>query len=193
MLSSSLPLYTDWNANILVVVVTLLLVSLAVLIHYEGLSLLNQWLRVRAQEQRRKLVLYSITGVICLHLLEIWLFGIAYYVLQLFPACGYIKNVSIAQIGRPPQHFLDDIYFSSVVFSSVGFGDLIPVGPIRFMAGTQGLVGLVLIGWSASFTYLEMQRNWPLSDQDAPNSSTPNPEISNPETSNPETSNKKGA
>lgn len=176
MLSSSLPLYTDWNANILVVLVTLLLVSLAVLIHYEGLSLLNQWLRVRAQAQRRKLVLYSITGVICLHLLEIWLFGVGYYLLRSFPECGYIQNISLQNIGNPPQHFLDDIYFSSVVFSSVGFGDLVPVGPIRFIAGTQGLVGLVLIGWSASFTYLEMQRNWPLSDPETPNQETPKKE-----------------
>jgi hypothetical protein len=35
---------------------------------------------------------------------------------------------------------------------------------MRFMAGVEGLVGLVLIGWSASFTYLEMQRYWPTRD-----------------------------
>ncbi len=158
-----LPAYNDWSTNTIVVLVTLLLVSLAVLIHYEGLSFLNQWLRRDSDTAQRRLVLYSIGGVICLHLLEIWLFGIGYYCLQLFPKCGYIQNIS----GQPP-HFLDDIYFSSAVFSSVGFGDLVPVGPIRFIAGTEGLVGLVLIGWSASFTYLEMQRYWQLSDTELP-------------------------
>jgi hypothetical protein len=42
----------------------------------------------------------------------------------------------------------------------VGFGDLAPVGPIRFLAGTTALTGFVLITWSASFTYLEMARDW---------------------------------
>jgi hypothetical protein len=54
----------------------------------------------------------------------------------------------------------DAIYFSASVFTTLGFGDLSPVGPIRFVAGTEALTGLVLIGWSASFTYLEMQRYW---------------------------------
>ena len=157
MLSGTL--YSDWAANVTVVGMTLILVSLAVLIHYEGLSFLNQWLRRRGQSPRRRLLLYSITGVIFLHLIEIWLFGIGYYVLQCFPQYGYIH-------GSEARHFLDDIYFSSAVYSSVGFGDLVPIGPIRFIAGTEGLVGLVLIGWSASFTYLEMQRYWPSADEE---------------------------
>ena len=41
-----------------------------------------------------------------------------------------------------------------------GFGDVAPVGPIRFMAGTMALTGFVMITWSASFTYLEMARFW---------------------------------
>ena len=150
-------LYTDWTANIVVVMVTLLLVFFVVLIHYEGLSFLNQWLRRRYQSPRRRLLLYSIAGVICLHLIEIWLFGIGYHLLHYFPQCGYIQ-------GSQSRHFLDHIYFSSAVYSTVGFGDLVPVGAIRFIAGTEGLVGLVLIGWSASFTYLEMQRYWPASE-----------------------------
>ena len=45
-------------------------------------------------------------------------------------------------------------------YTTVGFGDVTPVGPIRFMAATEALTGLVLITWSASFTYLEMERFW---------------------------------
>ncbi len=33
-------------------------------------------------------------------------------------------------------------------------------GPIRFIGGTMALTGLVLITWSASFTFLEMERFW---------------------------------
>jgi hypothetical protein len=42
----------------------------------------------------------------------------------------------------------------------VGFGDIVPVGPIRFMAGMEGLTGLVMITWSASYAFLEMHRDW---------------------------------
>jgi hypothetical protein len=45
-------------------------------------------------------------------------------------------------------------------YTTVGFGDVSPVGPIRFLAGTSALTGFVMITWSASFTFLEMERFW---------------------------------
>ena len=32
----------------------------------------------------------------------------------------------------------------------------IPIGPIRFVTGTQSIAGLTLITWSASCTFIEM-------------------------------------
>ncbi len=52
------------------------------------------------------------------------------------------------------------VYFAAVTFSTLGLGDLVPSGTIRFMVGTESLVGFVLISWSAAFTYLEMERFW---------------------------------
>ena len=57
--------------------------------------------------------------------------------------------------------WVDSFYFSVVAVTTVGFGDVYPVGPIRFMTGMEALTGLVMITWSASFTFLEMQRDWP--------------------------------
>jgi hypothetical protein len=34
------------------------------------------------------------------------------------------------------------------------------IGAIRFLAGTEALTGFVLVTWSASFTFVEMQRFW---------------------------------
>ena len=42
----------------------------------------------------------------------------------------------------------------------MGFGDIEPFGYIRFLAGIEALTGLLLITWSASFLFLEMQRFW---------------------------------
>ena len=55
---------------------------------------------------------------------------------------------------------MDSVYFSFTVFSTVGFGDIEPTGNLRFLTGIESLTGLVLITWSASFLYFEMQRHW---------------------------------
>ncbi len=51
-------------------------------------------------------------------------------------------------------------YFSTETFTSLGFGDMMPVGPIRMLAGIEALNGLLLIGWSASYLYIAMERYW---------------------------------
>jgi len=55
---------------------------------------------------------------------------------------------------------LDCVYFSAVCFTTLGLGDMFPIGAIRFMTGAEALCGLVLITWSGSFTFVEMQRFW---------------------------------
>jgi hypothetical protein len=46
------------------------------------------------------------------------------------------------------------------MYTSLGIGDIVPVGNLRFLAGLETLTGLVLITWTASFMYIEMQRFW---------------------------------
>jgi len=145
------PAYSHWPANLAVVVVTIVAIVLCVLTHYEGLVGLSRALQARRRHQRVKVV-YAILALLLLHVVEIWIFGVAFWGLLQWPECGALST-------RSP-HFFDAVYFSAITYSTVGYGDMVPVGPIRFMAGTESLVGLVLITWSASFTYLEMQRFW---------------------------------
>lgn len=145
-------MYTNLAADLLVVFVTAATVALAVLVHYEGLAGLSTWL-ARPQLQRRRKVLLGVYGVILLHVVEIWLFGSSLWLLLKVPDTGAILGTS-----RAP--FLDAIYLSSITFSTVGFGDLAPVGPVRFLSGTEALTGFILITWSASFLYLEMEKYW---------------------------------
>lgn len=51
-------------------------------------------------------------------------------------------------------------YFSTTTYTTLGYGDIIPTGPLRFLASVEALTGFLLVTWSASFTYLEMQRFW---------------------------------
>lgn len=125
---------------------------MCVLLQYEYLVLV--WRRLSAHTGHRRVkVLYGIVAVMLLHVAEIWIFGAMTFVLLLWPACGSLA-------GPLEASFLECVYLSAVTFSTVGFGDVSPVGPIRFLAGTEALGGFVLITWSASFTYLEMERFW---------------------------------
>jgi hypothetical protein len=145
--------YTDWNANLLVVLGTIVSVGICVLLHYEGLSLLSRWQQQSHEQHRRRKVLYGIFGVLFLHVLEIWIFGAASWILLSVETTGGVA-------GTHQPGILDAVYLAAMTYSTVGFGDLAPVGPIRFMFGTMALTGFVLITWSASFTFLEMERYW---------------------------------
>lgn len=64
-------------------------------------------------------------------------------------------------IGNFNGTLLDCVYFSFSTFTTAGYGDIEPTGNLRFLTGVEGLTGLVLVGWSASFLFIEMQRYWP--------------------------------
>lgn len=141
-----------FSVNLAVVLLTLVAVVAAVGLHYEGLNWLARWL-ARSKGQRRRRVLRAVIGVLVLHITEIWIFGCVYWLSLALPGAGSVVGVSTPGI-------LDTVYLSAMTFSTVGFGDVAPHGAIRFIAGTEAVLGLFLIAWSATFTYLEMERNW---------------------------------
>jgi Ion channel len=146
-------MYENWVANGWVVLATFLAVGACVLIHYEGLTFVSRVLARRHESERRRKVLYGILGVLALHIVEIWLFGLTFYGLLQLPDTGSIT-------GAHPLGLFDAVYLASMCYTTVGFGDVSPVGSIRFLAGTSALTGFVMITWSASFTFLEMERFW---------------------------------
>lgn len=135
-----------------VTLVALGLSSACVLFHYEALSLLNRFLP-RLQMRRRPRMLVLVFAVLALHSLEILLFAIGYMLLAGVPGHGGL-------VSHAPLGFVDYGYFSAVAYTTLGLGDIVPVGAIRILAGSQSLLGFVLITWSASFTFLEMQTYW---------------------------------
>ena len=130
---------------------TFVLVALCVTLHYEALNGCNLWLqRVRKRRQR---VVVMIGIVLLTHIAEIWVFAFGYWFFGGSEDLGRIAGIE----GRA---FAEHVYFSAIVYTTVGFGDLIPLGHTRFLAAVEALTALVLIAWSASFTFLEMQRSW---------------------------------
>lgn len=144
--------YDDWSANLLMVLATVCAVCICVLLHYEVLNFLSMRL-ARMKTQRRRRVLFAILGVLWVHVAEIWIFGFFYGVLLLWPGFG--------STAADMSSIFDRVYLSAMTFTTVGAGEAYALsGPVRFLAGTEALAGLVLITWSASFTFLEMARFW---------------------------------
>ena len=138
----------------LVAVVAFAITALAVVIHYEGVHWLARRYATREPRRDRRAMLKIIFALLGLHIVEIWCYGIAYWVLARMPDTGFVHG------SHGMDRVFDAIYFSAATYSTVGFGDLAPVGALRLLAGLEAVTGLLLITWSASFTYFEMSRLW---------------------------------
>jgi len=136
-----------------VVFATALCVVGCIALHYEGLTHIARRLSKAHVSQTRRKVLYAVLAAVVLHVVEIWMFGLVFWLCLMLPGSGAIA-------GAYDGSLLDAVYLSAVTYTTVGFGDVAPVGAIRFIAGTEALVGFMMITWTASFTFLEMQRYW---------------------------------
>ena len=128
------------------------MVLLTVTIHYEGLQLISKILARWNLGGRRAIVL-AILSLFALHTVEVWLYAAAYLVASALPPGGGFG-------GEFAGHWNDYLYFSAVSYTSLGLGDVYPQGGMRLIAGVEALNGLMLIAWSASFSYLMMERLW---------------------------------
>jgi hypothetical protein len=129
-----------------------LVVATAVLVHYEFLFRLSAVIP-KIQIKHRYKIVFGVFGALVAHAVEIWLFALAYYLMHNAEGWGELT-------GNFNGSLMDCVYFSFTVFSTVGFGDIVPIGDLRFLTGIESLTGLVLITWSASFLFFEMQRYW---------------------------------
>ena len=134
--------------------VTLLLVAFSALAHYETLRLCNDYLPRLHWVAGRAQVLLALGTAFASHLAQIACFAAAYGLLH----DTYLGSLR-GQLTNPWASFL---YFSIETYTSLGFGDLYPVGEMRLIAGIEALTGLLMIGWTTSYTYLEMLRHWPI-------------------------------
>lgn len=142
---------TGWVEGV-TVLATLALVVGAVLLHYEARTVIGRLLKARVLHHRVK-ILALVFALITVHVLDIVLFAVGYLALSLEPGFG-----TILPSGR--MTFADFAYFSAITYTTVGYGDFVPTGAIRFVCGVEALAGFVLITWSASFMFIEMQRYW---------------------------------
>jgi len=94
---------------------------------------------------------FALLLAVIAHLLEVLIFAIALY---------FMLSHSLITFSIDAPNFFDIFYFSGTTYTTVGYGDIVLIGNGRIVSVVESLMGLVLIAWTASFTYYEMNRKW---------------------------------
>lgn len=136
-------------ANVYAVAISIALIIATVFIHYELLT--TRWPVRRQFTSVRMGMVRLLSAIFFAHVAEILLYAAAFYLMHGHLGLGTVTG---AMTGTA----MDYVYFSAVSYTTLGFGDVLPAGPIRIVCAIESLNGLVLIGWSTSYTYLAMQR-----------------------------------
>lgn len=129
-------------------------VIISVIFHYEFLYRYTHLMPKLNIRHRGRIVL-GVCGALVAHSVEIWIFAIAYYFMYHHEDWGTLA-------GNFDGGLMDCVYFSFTTYSTLGFGDIYPDGDLRYLVGIESLTGLVLIAWTASFLFGEMQKQWKL-------------------------------
>lgn len=115
------------------------MVVMMVVIHLVGLGLLVRLLRSHTLLFRElrimpfTLLLAATVGIIVIHSVEIWTYAGLYLALHAF------------------GDFEEALYFSTVTYASIGYGDLLMPQPWRILAAIEGAAGVIMLGWSTAF------------------------------------------
>ena len=140
------------GAQLLMLGISVLVTVLCVLLHYEVMNM-TSWVLSHVTRLRRMRIVLLILALLGAHVAEVWIFGLTFWLLDQWPSLGQLDGVF-------NEGAFDFVYYSVTTFTTIGFGDVVPTGAIRILTGTEALVGLSLITWSASLAFLEMQRDW---------------------------------
>ncbi len=117
--------------------------------HFMALKTLHR-LNVKPGGRGESRFAVTVTTILFIHMVEISAYAIVYMLID-HTGFGEFK-------GQPVEGFRDYLYFSIVSYTTLGIGDIYPEGGLRLLSGLEALNGLLLIAWSASFTYFDMER-----------------------------------
>jgi len=115
-------------------------ISLTVLVHTFGLiavthavGYLVTGFRMHGRHSRTVAMISVVMGLFAVMTIEIWLWAGLYLLLDIF------------------ADFETGLYFSTITFSTVGYGDVVPAHAWRVLAALEGVNGFLLIGWSTAY------------------------------------------
>jgi hypothetical protein len=121
-------------------------------IHFEILAGVTELHRRNALSKRVEVVASLISAFLG-HLIGIGMYAATFAWLHHHPEFGELA-------GRLSHSPTDFFYFSVSCYTTLGFGDVYATEDMRIISGVEGLNGLVLIAWSAAFTYRSIDQAW---------------------------------
>lgn len=104
-------------------------------------------------------VLLIIIPIFATHIIAIWLYALVYFLVENLTSFGHLTG-NVAASALTYESFMERLYFSASTYASLGLGDIVPNKDLRMLAVAEVLNGLVMIGWTVSFTYLSMEKFW---------------------------------
>ncbi len=134
-----------------------LLIAATILVHYETLRLATAGANELEVSPRKRLWIMLCAAILS-HVIHVALYAAGYILLEFGLGLGAIEG--------PDSGALNDaFYFSITSYTTLGIGDIYPTGQVRLLSGLEALNGLVMVTWTASVTYLYMERYWHLSEE----------------------------
>jgi voltage-gated potassium channel len=116
-----------------------LMVLVTVIIHLLGLAVLIRLLRSHHRLMRAvrimplTLLLGASLGIFAIHTFEIWTYAALY--------------LSVGAVA----HFEQALYFSTVTYATIGYGDVLLPHDWRILGAIEGATGVIMLGWSTAF------------------------------------------
>jgi len=128
-----------------------LLISLNVIVHTVGLMLLARWMswivhwfRLHRHSLGKTVAMVTtVLGLFAVHTVEVWIWAFAHLM------AGVVDGLENA------------VYFSTVTFSTLGYGDIVPATGWRVFAALEAMNGFLLIGWSIAYLIAASTRHGP--------------------------------
>lgn len=131
--------------NLLVATV---MMTWTVAVHFFGIVFLLRLLSAHSHHVDRYaevvrqilLLIIAVLGIVALHTIEIWSYAFVYILV------GALSEFEPA------------LYFSTVSFTTLGFGDIVLNHEWRILSAIEGANGLILFGWSTAFLISLMRK-----------------------------------
>ena len=112
-----------------------LLSLVAVGVHYEALVFASAFVN-RVAGTARVGVALAVILALGAHMVEVMLYAGAWWVLI---------DAGLVELSVPSPSPLETVYFSGSIYTSLGFGDIVPVRGGQILAVSEAVTGLVLI------------------------------------------------
>ncbi|HEY7806743.1 MAG TPA: ion channel [Croceibacterium sp.] len=120
------------------------MIAICVIIHGTGLFTLRRLMHSERSRERIErmeplsihgalFTLFVVFALIFIHFIEIWLFAL------LYDLVGALRT------------FEQALYISTISYATIGFSDVTIAHQWRQVAATEGLLGIILLGWSTAF------------------------------------------